>query len=797
MRLRNTGHDVASILSATAMSIIAVGLVLGYQFNTLKDELSSWFSDASDQCRYAAVAEVHKDTQGTPISTSEVGDLEIINNRRQLLVMNEGGVSRASFVKDTMTFDPKRKTGYAENDTATVTLRKLDTKIWMLKGVFCDPKAGSTRGCPPASEIARFNREIERGFRNGLTIPDFKVNCGVDLIYGWIVAKKTDNIRPTVTPRPTATPRLTATPGPIVTQRPTVTPRPTNTPRPTATPRLSQPSVTSPIGGPGNGNGNLEVQVVALNYPQRTPLWDEDHVASHKPASCTRQGPTEDARPLYLNPFEVRATCISGGCREGRLTTVKVEKHKGYANFVGLEPGNYKLDMRSINRGYHEWPECKNTWQVTANQTNQQAVIILENETKGTYEHKTTEKLCKDVRGVPHIIEGLGGNSCYFVNGNQSKPNPINPTTVPPPPPGNQICKAVGQSCNDVYREKCFVNGSEGSKLCYKSGVCNEVGDVTKCTWGPGSYCEACVLKTGPVPTTPIGAPAKISVNIRTDSDNIKKVTVELEPCPSSGPCQQTATYTSKGTKQVQFNVVPTNVRYRVKIVDREIAYALSLHGVKVKAERCNGIVERIDKDYEICIVKAPSFAQMLVTEIKSINPPPAPQPPAQPPRQTKCGYDLKPNVANPNKRCFVACPDDPFKKHCSPDFLRPYFGKFGEEVLRQAAGICDNESKGHVQAMNDQCLSNQPKCKRGGPANCWTHDFSAGLFQINQVGVCVKSTYREGQSHGPSCSRLPGEDPYACLDKNGLRAFDGNVKSAVDYFERRNWEPWGYQCNP
>lgn len=792
MRLRNTGHDVASILSATAMSVIAIGLVLGYQFSTLKDELSSRFSDASDQCHYAAVAEVHKDAQGNVMTTDEVGDLEVINSRRQLLVMNEEGLSRASFIKDNMTFDPKRKKGYAENDVASVTLRKLDTKVWMLKGVFCDPKPGSTRGCPPASEIARFNREIEMRSRNGLTIPDFKVNCGVDLTYGWIVTKKTDVVRPTVTPRPSATPRptvtprLTATPGPRVTQRPTSTPRPTVTPRATVTPRpTATPRVTQAIGGPGSERGNLEVQVVALNYPQRTPLWSDDHVASHKPASCTRQGPTEDARPLYLNPFEVRATCVNGGCQAGRQTTVKVEKNKGYANFVGLDPGNYKLDMRSMSQGYHVWPECNGTWQVSGLQTNQQAVLILENETKGTYELKTTEKLCKDVKGLPHLIEGLGGNSCYFVNGRPSNPQPGNPTTAPQPTSGQQLCKAVGQACNDIYREKCFVNGREGSKLCYKTGTCNDIGDGTKCTWGPGSYCEACVLKSGPVPTTPIGGTAKLSVNVRTDSASIKKVTVELEPCPSSGPCQQTATYSGKGTRQVQFNVSPTNVRYRVKIVDREILYAQALNGVRVKAENCSGIIERIDKDYEICIVKAPSFAQMLISEIKSQDPPPAPRPPAQPPRQTRCGYDLKPGVANPNKRCFVACPDDPFKKHCSPDYLRPYFGKFGEEVLRQAAGICDNESKGHVQAMNDRCFNT---------GRAWSHDFSAGLFQINQIGQCVENL---GSSNRPSCRRIPGSDPYACLDKYGLRAFDGNVKSAVDYFTRRNWEPWGYQCNP
>ncbi len=796
MRLKKQGHDSASILTVVAMSVITMGLVLGYQFSTIKNQLASRYSDASDQCRYAAVAEVHKDVQGSIFSTSEIGNLEIVNSRGQLLVMNEGGMSRGSYIKDNVVFDKTRRTGFAENDRASVTLKKLDTQVWKVKGIFCDQKAGTVRGCPPDDEIARYNREIEKGSRNAMIIPEFRVNCGVDLTYGWVLTKRADAPRPTVTPRLTATPRPSATPrlatltsSPSITPqggiRPTVTPRPTSTPRPTVTPRITQPAIGGPANPsatppPGsNGRGGLEVQVVALNYPQRTPLWSNDHVASHKPGSCTRQraSDNEEPRPLYLNPFEVRATCVSGGCREGRQTQVKVDKYKGYANFTDLDPGNYKLDMRSMQKGYHEWPGCTGTWQVKANEINQTPVFILENETKGTYELMTTEKLCKDARGIPHIIEGLGGNACYFANGNTSKPNPGNPIA---PTQAEQKCKALDQACNDVYREKCYVGNTEGSKLCYKFGKCLGVGDGTKCSWGSGSYCESCVPKSGLVPTTPIGGPANLRVNVRVDSKSIKKVVVQLEPCPATGPCEQTATFNSAGIKQVQFNVSPTDVRYKVKVIDREILYAQALTNVKVKSERCSGIVEKVDADYEICIVKAPSFVQLLVTEIKSNVAPPAPVPPAQPPRQSRCGYSIK-----ANGRCFVACPDDPHAKYCSPDYLRPYFGEFGEEVLRQAAGTCWNESRGFIGATNDRCF------KTG---RAWSHDFSFGLFQINQIGVCVQST-GSARSGGPSCRTIPGVDPYACIDQMGLRTFEGNLLKAKDYYVRRGWQPWNYQC--
>lgn len=782
MRARHIRHDVASVLSAAAMAVIAVGMVVGFQFATLRDELASRFSSASDTCTYKAVAEVHKDSRGNVFTVSEMGGLEVINSRNQILKLNNNGLAKVPYVNNNMVFDPKRRLNYAENDKASVTLKKLDVRTWKVQEIFCEEAPGSVRGCPIASEVERYNREIAKGSRNGLIIPEFRVNCGVDVTYGWVLARKTDAPRATATPRPTSTPR------------PTGVSQPTSIPRPTATPRITQP----PIGGPGAGRGNMEVQVVALNYPQRTSLWPNDHVANYKPASCKRQGSSEDARPLYLNQLEVRATCVGGGCSQGVQSTAEADKRKGYVSFTNLDPGNYRLEMRGLNKGYRTWPGCSGVWQVKPQETNREAIIILENETSGTYELRATEKLCKDAKGTPHLIEGLGGagaNACYFANGAPTKPNPTTPPAQPTQSPA-QKCTAKGQTCEDHYREKCFVDNREGSMLCHKYGSCMGIGDGTQCSWGTGSYCESCVSNSGPVPTTPIGGAAIMRINVRVDSPAIKKVTVALEPCPRNAPCEQVATFSQKGVKELKFNVQPTNVRYKVKVVDRDIVYAQALNGIRVRAERCAGTIERVDDDYEICIVKAPSYAQILVSEIKSIAPPPAPQPPAQPPRSTRCGYYLKPSSTNPNSgSCFVACPEDPFYKYCSPDYLRPYFGEFGEDVLRKAAGICWNESRGRVDALNQACLSTDTACPNGRKS-CWTHDFSAGLFQINQIGVCLNSNYRDGQTRGPSCSRKPGVDPYRCLDERGLRTFEGNLLAAKDYYVRRNWKPWNYQCN-
>ncbi|KXK10987.1 MAG: hypothetical protein UZ22_OP11002000513 [Microgenomates bacterium OLB23] len=550
-------HDVSSILSAGAMAVIALGVVVGYQFATLRTELSSRFSDAADQCTYKAIAEVHKDIQGNILSTNELGTVEIINNRNQLLKLNEGGLARASYANERMVFDPKRRTNYAENDKASITLRKLDQKVWAIKGIFCDQAPGSVRGCPTDEAIAQINKDIAAKSRSGTVVPDFRVNCGVDVVYGWVLERRT-----APTPKPTSTPRLTATP------------KPTGVVNPSATPIVA-------------GRGGMEVQVVALNYPNRTPLWPGDHVANRKPASCLRQGATDDARPLYLNAFEVRATCIEGGCRKNAQSTARAEKRQGYVNFYNLDAGTYKLEIRGLNKGYHMWPGCSGTWRVNANEHTQAPVIILENETKGLYELRSTEQLCKDAKGIPHILEGLGGNACYFANGQPDKPtNAPQPSPQPSPQP-EQLCKAVNQKCEDHYRETCFVGSQEGTMLCHKYGSCTGIGNGTQCSWGAGSYCESCVPKSGIVPTTPIGGTAVLKVGVRVDSPAIKKVTVQLEPCPATGPCQQEVAFSSPTTKQIQFNVTPTNIRYRVKIVNRELIFAQALDGVRVKAERC------------------------------------------------------------------------------------------------------------------------------------------------------------------------------------------------------------------
>jgi hypothetical protein len=56
------------------------------------------------------------------------------------------------------------------------------------------------------------------------------------------------------------------------------------------------------------------------------------------------------------------------------------------------------------------------------------------------------------------------------------------------PPSEGEVCPAenLNKSCNEQYYEG---KGAD-RKLCHKQGVCNGVGDGTKCSWGAGSYCE-------------------------------------------------------------------------------------------------------------------------------------------------------------------------------------------------------------------------------------------------------------------------------------------------------------------
>ena len=88
-------------------------------------------------------------------------------------------------------------------------------------------------------------------------------------------------------------------------------------------------------------------------------------------------------------------------------------------------------------------------------------------------------------------------------------PPPPGSSPTPTPTPTPQVCPQEGISCTDEYPQKCCTNGStdsscqisgDGTQICHKKGTCQGIGGGNKCSWGPGSYCGACVAE-GAAPT--------------------------------------------------------------------------------------------------------------------------------------------------------------------------------------------------------------------------------------------------------------------------------------------------------
>lgn len=216
-----------------------------------------------------------------------------------------------------------------------------------------------------------------------------------------------------------------------------------------------------------DAKGNMEVKVVALNYPNVTRFWHKDHATSRRPASCSRQGPHEQKRPLYLSSFTIRAECSGGGCTVGEQHDVKVNKRTGYANFRDLDPGQYELDIRNVSdRGFKEYDGCKSArWTVEAGKTNQEAIMMLANLPDGVYETETTEKICKDKGGKPNLIENISNNLCYYPEGKGGGGEPGDPEPDPEPEPD------PGSGALQCHRLCIYSEGTPTNFKCYE-GAC-------------------------------------------------------------------------------------------------------------------------------------------------------------------------------------------------------------------------------------------------------------------------------------------------------------------------------------
>lgn len=271
--------EITTILSIGALVVVGIGVALGLGYGQQR-ELRSDRAEAGGSCTYKAYVHVYRETEGIYFSTSETGILTVTNDRRQLTTLNSNERSEGQYVSEQFVPDPTRQRNYAENDPATVTLSGFDTSEWAVKEVFCTNRG--TRGCPTGDEIIQMNNAISNGSSSGTTINGFRINCGVDVTYGWVLGSKAQpepttepTSEPTVTQAPTEPP---VTPGPSVTVPPT-TPDPTSPPptkppppttEPTAPPPSNQPSITVFV---NNKNPNVKTLNVTL-FPCPDPRSD-------------------------------------------------------------------------------------------------------------------------------------------------------------------------------------------------------------------------------------------------------------------------------------------------------------------------------------------------------------------------------------------------------------------------------------------------------------------------------------------------------------------------------------------
>ncbi len=634
-------------------------------------------------CPYTSTSHVYKGSKGTPLPLAELGGtvLTVTNDRNNVLQLNQNGLSTNSFTIDPMPFDPTGTSYYPQGAQASVTLGKLP-EGYAVKSVFCDQAPGSTRGCPLPDDLDRMNNAIAQNSSNGLKIDNFRIDCNVNTTYGWIVEPAT------------------------------------------------------------SGVGSMEVRVEALNYPQNTPIWDKDDIASNKPGSCTRQQ-TGEQRPLYLSPFKLKATCESGPCKGKKYDPIQVGKREGHANFEDLAPGNYSVSISGISdRGYELWDRCDNAeWKVEAGKKNQLPILFLVNKKDGVYDEQPTEKTCKDAGGVPNLVEGLSGNVCYYKDGKEPDPTP-GPTDSPDP---KSSCEAL----------------EDGS-----DGICVEV--INK-------------------------------------NSKIKSAQIFPNPLIQSGQSEQTFIFNGSQEKRIVRFKAPINT-YQVYVRNVAFidggtykAYATSCAGGRVENDPAGGGVA----GSQVCIMRASKNARVTYELTTADGKEPDPTPDPDPDKHTigKCVY-----ITSEGHNCSLAK-------------LSVSFGDLGDDVVKKMSAICHNESGGRISAprkaclhLGDKCSGNYTKRDENGNA-CHTYEYSLGLLQVNMImkvtdargnsyGPCVEPKYASFKQYqnlpvktkGPICTE--NANTQACV--NQVLNVDNNLSIARAKYNSAGYLPWchtAYMC--
>lgn len=761
-----TRGEVTTMLTVLSVVVITAGAVIGaIMGRQIGPQTTS--TEAQGSCSYKTTVNVYKNEYGNLFSVDEIGALTATNDKGQSLTLNEGGKTIAEYQTDRLVFYQDRADRYDENDPAAVTLSGFDPRKWKVKEMFCIDSG--TRGCPTQPDIQRMFRDLNSGASDGRTIDEFRMNCGVDLTYGWILDRVPTDPIPVPSIEPTTGPPVSSpTTGPSIPQDPT-------------------------------GTGNLEVTVTALNWPQVTRFRPSGHPANSKPQSCVRPVSSGGELPFYLSSFTVKAICMSGACEPGAAYYQEAPKRTGYVVFQDLPVGEYAFEIKDVkDRGYRMLDTCVGVrWPVAAGITNQNATIILQNFEDGKYETYTTEKLCTDDGGKSNLIQGIQGSMCY--NGGAQPPD--DPVITPDPVVPDQLCKERGQPCEDTYRQECplTVDGKQrtGTQMCYKKGVCTEPGGGPACGWGPGSYCDPCSLDDAPPqptaeptisyptpePTQP--AEGEITVQVVNRVAKIGSVVVGLNQKPPDDAQEKTVRFKNE-VGYTKFKV--PNISNEVRIKQLNLADAGSWFGMRfaspvyaqengiIQVTRCDGGIEYPDNNEgdEYCAIHSQGSV------VFEILPPTAAQPTPPPPT---------PPPNDPVPPGTVMYGDCPVKQdgYCAPSNLRRFFTDLDDESLNKLSAICWRESRGNPTALNNSCL-------RGGG------DYSVGLFQINTIvgNECVNEIAPTGNNPA-TCVKRPDTD--ACVvplfdpDENIRRAkgkFDGSLASS----RNNGFCPWRATTN-
>lgn len=428
--------EIALSLTILSFVFMVLGSLIGSS-SIVNNNVQKLFSQASDDaCFYEAIEQV-------------VSGSKVLNNVTGFRYRSKQYPSGTDFAqKDGFFPENPRNPGDLEVHWRTESLptnyqdKFAQSELFIPEGYEIVNSFCENNNANPSNDPCSQMRDL-----NLSTIKNIPLRCGTSFTYGW-------NVRLINTPTPTSIP--------------------------------IQPSVTS---NPQTGSGDMEVKVVALNYPQKTRFWDANHIASRKPASCTREEVGSQERPLYLSPFTIVATCVGGGCGDVRFES-NAQKNQGHVSFHNIPSGDYALSIKNIDdKGFNLWSGCADkTWSVASinkvsDNNHVKAYVVLENEINGLYETVSNENMCTGgrrdetgQRGRSNIIEGQRGSYCYY---------------------GKVKTGPGGCGPSDIL--KC--SGENRSRAGDGNGICRDAGLGSYVGWCNVANTDACCRVDVPSPT--------------------------------------------------------------------------------------------------------------------------------------------------------------------------------------------------------------------------------------------------------------------------------------------------------